>query len=77
MSVVNFPSSPWADIPASGPMVRVAEAMRYLGLQRTTFYEEVRAGRLPQPVHLSPQTRGLPLAWLEAINTARAEASLG
>lgn len=39
-------------------IVRVAEAARRLGVNRSTLWRWVKDGLMPQPIHLGPAVRG-------------------
>lgn len=51
-------------------LLTAVEAMTYLGLSRTKFYEMLRAGELPSPVRLSPRNPRWPrddlLEWVKS-----------
>ena len=46
---------------ATRRLIRLPEVKRKTGLSRTTIWREVRAGRFPPPVEMSPGTR----AWVD------------
>ncbi len=64
--------APWADIPATGPMLRTTEAMRYIGFSASQFYLLVRQGLLPVPLKLGAHATGVPKPWLDAVIEFRA-----
>lgn len=68
--------TPWAGIPATGPMLRPAQAAAYLGCSRTTFYALVNKGVCPQPIKIGfghNGVAGIPRPWLDALIASRAE----
>lgn len=67
---------PWSGVPATGPFMRVAEAARYLGISKSTYYEEVNAGTLPV-CKIGLRASGVPKPWLDAIIQSRVEAHVG
>lgn len=67
---------PWDGIPVTGPLIRVNAAAEYVGYSVTQFYELVKQGVLPKPLHLgnSQRAAGVPKPWLDAVIAARAAA---
>lgn len=67
---------PWKSLPATGPLLRPAEAARYLGYKsRTHYYNLVQKGLVPKPIQLGPSCTsavGVPKPWLDAIIAAGA-----
>lgn len=67
---------PWHGIPATGPLLRPAEAARYLGYRSATyFYTLVKKGIVPSPIRLGPGNSGavgVPRPWLDAVIQAAA-----
>lgn len=69
---------PWLGIEASGPLLRPAEAAKYLGLSLSRFYAISAQGDLPKPIKIGRSASGatgVPLPWLNAVIAARAAES--
>lgn len=60
-------NKPWEGLPATGPILKFAEAVRYLGVSKRAYYQRVEKGELPKPIHLGGRDTGLPKSWLDAI----------
>jgi excisionase family DNA binding protein len=72
------PSTPWAGIPITGPLMRVEEAAKYVGYSRRQYYELVRQGDLPPLIKMGRTHSGAiatPKAHLDAVIAARAAES--
>ncbi len=66
---------PWKVIPATGPLLRPAEAAQYLGYKsRSHYYELAKRGVVPEPLRFGQGTTsvGVPKPWLDAIIAAAA-----
>jgi excisionase family DNA binding protein len=70
----NDINRPWIGIPATGPFVRVGDAAAYLGISKSTYYEEVSSGSLPI-CKIGRRASGVPKPWLDAVIAARVAAS--
>ncbi len=61
---------PWADLPATGPLLRVPAAAEYLGYSAAGYYQRAREGSFPKPISIGIGMRavsGVPKPWLDAI----------
>ncbi|HKR16616.1 helix-turn-helix transcriptional regulator [Rhizorhapis sp.] len=66
-------TKPWADVPATGPLLRPAQAAEFLGFKsRSHYYRLAEQGRVPSPIHVGGRAAGIPLAWLQAVIAAAA-----
>lgn len=65
----------WANVPASGPLLRPSKAAQYLGLSRSTLYAMVAEGQFPAFIKLSERASAVPMSWIQAFVTHRASAS--
>lgn len=66
---------PWKDMPATGPLLRPAQAAAYLGYSRAYYYRMVKQGRVPKPLSIGPSfsgATGVPQPWLDAVIAAAA-----
>lgn len=64
---------PWKSIPATGPLLRPAQAAEYLGYKsRSHYYTLAQQGRVPAPIHVGGSAAGVPKPWLDAIIAAAA-----
>lgn len=67
---------PWKSLPATGPLLRPAQAAEYLGYKsRTHYYNLVRQGVVPAPIQIGPggtSAVGVPKPWLDAVIAAAA-----
>ena len=66
------PQAPWAELPVSGPILRPADAARYVGLGLSTFYNGIAEGSLPPLIKIGPRASGVPRPWLDAVLRSRA-----
>lgn len=75
LSIMSSELPPWAGLPATGPILRPAEAARYLGFSRSHYYLLAKTGQVPAPIKLfrSNGAAGVPQAWLDAAIAAAAE----
>ena len=46
--------------------MRAKEAAEYIGISRSTLWRLVRAGEIPTPIELGPQTKVFRAEWLAA-----------
>jgi predicted DNA-binding transcriptional regulator AlpA len=70
---------PWADVPATGPILRPDDAAKYIGLSTPHYYDQAARGVLPKPIKIGLRASGVPQPWLDAVIAhcaARAEASV-
>jgi len=59
-------TQPWKSIPATGPLLRPAQAAEYLGYKsRAHYYELARQGKVPSPIHVAGKAAGVPKCWLD------------
>jgi hypothetical protein len=69
-------ASPWARVPASGPMLRPAEGARYIGCSLSSYYRGVARGQFPKPIKMGHggfnAATAIPLPWLNAVIADRA-----
>lgn len=76
MTEVKLVEKPWESLPATGPLLRPADAARYLGYRsRTHYYNLVHKGLVPKPIQIGPagtSAVGVPQPWLDAIIAAAA-----
>ena len=64
---------PWESIPATGPLLRPAQAAEFLGFKsRGHYYALAKQGRVPSPIHVGGRAAGIPLPWLQAVIAAAA-----
>lgn len=68
---------PWDAIPATGPILRPAEAAAYIGLSKARYYESAAKGLLPSPILIGARATGVPQPWLDAVISDRVLASGG
>lgn len=62
----------WMGIPATGPLLRPADAARYLGLGISTMYDQIQRGEIPPLVKIGARASGIPKPWLDAAIQLRA-----
>lgn len=55
-----------AAAPESGPVLRVADAAKYLGIARSTLYERVKAGEICKPMKIGERAAGWRQSTLDA-----------
>lgn len=53
-------------------LIRLPAVLERLQISKSTFYNEIKAGRLPAPLHPSPRTSAWRVADIEAAIEARA-----
>lgn len=63
---------PWENHPASGPLLRLTAAAKYLSISRPHYYKLANEGQLPKLISLSPMVKAVPKTWLDAVIAARA-----
>ncbi|WP_242137035.1 hypothetical protein [Sphingomonas sp. TREG-RG-20F-R18-01] len=66
--------TPWSNIPPLGPLLRPAEAAKYLGYSIASYYRLAVQGDLPAPVRMGPGHQGasvVPKGWLDAVIASR------
>ena len=44
--------SPWAELPATGPLLRPKAAAQYLGYSKSQYYALADRGELPKPIKI-------------------------
>jgi excisionase family DNA binding protein len=64
---------PWAEIPATGPFLRVRSAAEYLGLSVSHYYSLAKRGDLPGVVKIGERASGVPRPWLDAVVKSRVD----
>lgn len=67
-------STPWAGLPAAGPLKRVADAAKHLGYSTSRYYALAAIGEVPKPIKMGRgnSAAAVPIAWLDAMIAARA-----
>jgi predicted DNA-binding transcriptional regulator AlpA len=71
------PPSPWEAVTPAGPILRPAEAAKYLGLSIQCYYLMASRGDLPSPVKIGTRASGVPRPWLDAVIADRVLHSSG
>lgn len=68
-------TSPWAGIPATGPLLRPRAAAEYVGISKGRYYILAARGELPAPIPIGrrlARATAVPRPWLDAVIAARA-----
>lgn len=66
---------PWANIPATYPLMRERQVRQETGLPDSTRNDLIKAGLFPPPIKIGPRAVAWPRVWLDAFLQARAEQS--
>jgi prophage regulatory protein len=61
------PSNSFSHQPKTDRLIRLRELLGLVPISRTAWYEGVKSGRYPQPVHLGPRTVAWRLSEIEAL----------
>ena len=68
----------WENVPATGPLLRCAEAAEYVGYSRQQYRTLAKQGDLPPLIKMGRNYSGasvVPKPWLDAVIAARAAES--
>lgn len=63
--------APWRSVVPTGPILRPADAAKYIGVSLTTYYDQASQGLLPSPEKIAGRASGVPRPWLDAVIAAR------
>lgn len=80
MSADSNPAPPWAGIPATGPLLRMREAAKYVGYSLSGYYAAAARGELPPIIKMGRGQGGraaVPRPWLDAVIASRAGGGTG
>lgn len=74
MSISAETPPPWADIPATGPLLRPKDAAAYIGYSPQQYYALATIGEMPPLIKIGRGQKGasgVPRPWLDAVIASR------